>query len=160
MAVDYAEAALAAARRYCGWVVAPSTSEDAIIDGPGGRMLSLRTLHLNTITAVIEDDVVLDVADLRWSATGAVFKKDGRRWSCNPGAITVTMEHGYDDAPDFDAAVAAIAAGLAASTIRDDAAQIKKKVDDVEYGWDATAAAGVLALHTDLLDPYRILISP
>jgi hypothetical protein len=160
MTVDYAAAALAAARRYCGWVVTPATVEDATVDGPGSRVLTLRTLQLNTITAVIEDDVTLDVDDLRWSVTGEVFKKSGRRWSCNPGAITVTMEHGYAAAPDFDAAVAAVAAGLAAATIRDDAAQIKKKVDDVEYDWDASAAAGVLTLHKSLLDPYRILISP
>jgi hypothetical protein len=160
MTVNYADAALAAARRYCGWVVTPPETITVTVDGPGGRVLSLKSLYLTAITAVIEDDVVLDVADLRFSRdTGVVYKKHGRCWSCHPGAITVTFTHGHDEAPDFDAAVEQAALALTVSAGRDDPAMTRKRVDDVEYDWSVSLLQGgaLSGSAKALLDAYRIL---
>jgi hypothetical protein len=153
MTVDYSAAALAAARRYCGWVVTPSETITVTVDGPGGRVLSLKSLYLTAITAVVEDDVELDVADLRWSQDGEVYKKRGH-WSRNPASITVTMTHGYDEAADFDAAVEQAALTLSTASIRADPALKRKRVDDIEYEWLPNVYR---VLNTALLDAYRIL---
>lgn len=160
MTVNYAAAALAAARRYCGWVVTPPETVTVTVDGPGGRALSLKSLHLTAITAVIEDDITLDVADLRFSRdTGEVYKKSGRRWSHHPGAITVSFTHGYTTAPDFDAAVEQAALALTVSAGRDDPAVTRKRVDDVEYDWSVSLLQGgaLSGSAKALLDAYRIL---
>lgn len=159
MPVDYAAAALAAARGYCGWMVTPPETVTITVDGPGGSVLSLPTLKLTTLTAVIEDGVALDVDDLLVSENrGLVLKKSGAFWSRRYAGITVTMTHGHAAAPDFDAAVEQAAKALSSAMIRDDPALTVKKVDDVQYTW----AAGVQgnALNEALLAPYRILPSP
>jgi len=98
-------AALACVRRYCGWHVTPSRTETITVNGPNSPLLALPTLYLTALTAVTEDDVVLDTADLRWSVNGLIRKKTGAYWSSYYRSIVVTMTHGYDTAPDFDNAV-------------------------------------------------------
>lgn len=98
--------AVAAARRWCGWHVSPMLVGHVVkLDGRGGRMLRLPTLQLVNLTSVVEDGVTLDVSSLYVSSLGMVEKKSGAPWSTRFGAITVTMDHGFDDAPDFDSAV-------------------------------------------------------
>lgn len=99
-------AGLSTARRFCGWHVTPVREDDVVtLDGPGGRLLTLPTLALVELTSVVEDGAALDLADLRTSTRGLVTKKSGGLWSQHYGSIVVTMTHGYDDAPAFDAAV-------------------------------------------------------
>lgn len=98
-------AGLKAAQRYCGWHVTPERVDVLTLDGPGGRLLRLPTLRLVELTAISENGVALDVDELCVSPLGMVSKKYGGCWASNFGAIEVTMTHGFDDAPDFDAAV-------------------------------------------------------
>lgn len=158
MTIDYDAAALAAARRYCGWIVTPPATETITVDGPGGRVLSLPTMHLTTVSAVVEDGITLNVADLRWSVDrGQVYKKSGHCWTSNAGGISVTITHGFTTAPDFDAAVAQASLSLASAGTRTDLALKTKKVDDVTYEWYQMASS---YLPESLLAPYRILQSP
>lgn len=97
--------ALSAARRWCGWHVAPLISNDEVtVDGPGGKLLVLPTLRLTDLVTVIEDGTNIDLDGLHWSARGLV-RKDYGSWSQRFGSITVVMSHGFDDAEDFDSAV-------------------------------------------------------
>lgn len=95
----------AAARRFCGWHVAPIKSEVLTLDGAGGRLLRLPTLRIVTLTSIVDDGDALVPADLYISKSGLVEKRTGGLWSTKLGSIVVTMEHGFDSAPDFDAAV-------------------------------------------------------
>ena len=156
MPVNYAAAALAAAQRYCGWIVTPPATVTVTLDGPGGRVLSLPSLYVTDVSSVVEDGVDLDVSDLLVSPTGLVRKKSGACWSSDLGAITVTMTHWFDSAPDFDAAVEQAGVSLSTAANRGDAALKRKRVDDVEYEWFETASQ---YLSTALLAPYRILPS-
>lgn len=157
MAVDYDAAALAAARRYCGWVVTPPETVTITVDGPGGPMLSVPSLCIVEVTEVVEDGVTLDLADLRISKTlGQIWKKSGC-WTSNVGGIEVTMAHGLDEAPDFDAAVEQAATALAAAGTRTDTALKRKKVDDVEHEWFESASS---FLNESLLSSFRILPRP
>ena len=158
MPVNYAAAALAAAQRYCGWIVTPPATVTVTLDGPGGRVLSLPSLYVTDVSSVVEDGVDLDVSDLLVSPTGLVRKKSGACWSSDLAAIEVTMTHGFDSAPDFDAAVEQAAAAML-SRADMHPALTSHRVDDVEDQWSATLLqAG--ALSTSLLAPYRILPSP
>ena len=100
---------LAEVRRWCGWHVTPEREDILTIDGPGGRLLRLPTLNLVELGAVTEEGSEVDLADLEWSRTGVVSKTSGVYWTSRLGGIAVTMTHGFDDAPDFEAAVLSIA---------------------------------------------------
>lgn len=155
--VDYTAAAEAAARRYCGWVVTPPETVTVTVDGPGGRVLSLKTLQLTGVSGVLENGVPVDVDGLVViTDRGELVKKSGC-WVRGYGAIQVTMTHGFTDAPDFDAAVEQAAASLQTVGTRADATLKRKKIDDVEYEWFESATH---FLNESLLAPYRILPSP
>lgn len=97
---------LAAARRWCGWHVSPVVTDDVVtIDGPGSQLLVLPTLNLGTLQEISEDGVTVPVVDLHVSRGGLLRKKSGMWWTSNYGGITAKMTHGFEDAPDFDAAV-------------------------------------------------------
>lgn len=146
--------ALAAARSYCGWHVTPQRSDELVLDGPGGTLLALPTLHLVEIESLTEDGEQITLTDLEWSATGVVRKKSGLAWTTKLGGITVEITHGYDSAEDFDQAVSLIEASLT-STIRDDPAMTSKKVADVEYQWAVSLTGGVGPASV-LLDKYKL----
>ncbi|SID45143.1 Uncharacterised protein [Mycobacteroides abscessus subsp. abscessus] len=112
-------AALAAARAYCGWHVAPVKADDTVeLDGPGGHTLMLPTLKLISLSEVRErvgayggsvNEVVYAPAQLEISRHGMVRKRAGltHLWTDELGAITVKMTHGYteDEAGDWVGAV-------------------------------------------------------
>lgn len=100
-------AALAAARRYCGWHVTPVLTAQAVtLDGPGSPLLVLPTLHLTAVTELSENGVDLDVdTAIRWSTRGLVRKTNRGWWSGEFGAITAKITHGYEAAVDWQAAV-------------------------------------------------------
>lgn len=153
--VNYTAAAEAAARRWCGWVVTPPEENvEVTLDG-GGAVLSLPSLYVTELVSVVEDGTTLDLDDVRlYGSLGQVRKRSGGCWGCE---IVVTFTHGYDSAPDFDAAVAQAAAALEASGTRSDSAVKRVKVDDVETEWFESAAS---FLNVSLLSPYRILPQP
>lgn len=160
MAIDYTAAARAAARRYCGWHVTPVETETITVDGPGGLVLSLPTLRLVQLMSITENGRPVDPATLLVSpSTGQVRKRSGAYWTSNPGGITVEMEHGFDEAPDFDAAVEQAAAALQAASERRDPALIGQRVDDVEYRWAVTLLRDT-PLNESMLAAYRILPQP
>lgn len=153
--------AYAAVRNYCGWHVSPSRAADVkILDGPGGRLLSLPTLQLTALTAVLEDGVTLNVADLRWGANGLVRKKSGACWSRYYGSIVVTMTHGYDIAPDFNQAVLEAVDRATLKVGTGGSGGLKRyRVDDVEREWQAVSSTSEYSsgINESLLSSYRII---
>jgi len=160
------DAALSAARRWCGWFVTPVQTNTAFqVDGPGGRVLSLPTLNLITLSSVTECGVALDVTRLDKSQRkGTVEKYPYGCWTYRAGGISVTMTHGFTEteAADWRRAVLRLADLMnrdETATQRNSGDLIRKKIDDVEYFW----AAGII--DTDerlkaLFSQYRILPSP
>ena len=101
---------LAEVRRWCGWHVTPVKTADQItLDGPGGTMLWLPTLYLSAVTAITEDGNAVSLNDVEWSATGMIRKTLQRLWTEKLRGITVTFNHGYATAPDFDNVVLSVA---------------------------------------------------
>lgn len=99
-------AAVAAARRYCGWHVTPvSTGASVTLDGPGDRVLVLPTLQLGSVTSITEDGITVSLADVQISARGIVLKTDGTYWTDKLGGVVVVFTHGFSSAPDFESVV-------------------------------------------------------
>lgn len=152
-------AGLTAARRFCGWHVSPILVEDDVtIDGPDSALLVLPTLRLVELTSLVEDGITLDVdADLRVSRRGLVNKRSGGRWSRHFGAITVSMEHGFDAADDFNAAVLSFVdrSSLAATGGR------HKAVGPFQYEGEKFSAGSAFSdVERNLLSQYRLEMAP
>lgn len=160
---DLLDAALSAARRWCGWFVTPVQTDVTFqVDGPGGRVLSLPTLNLITLTSATECGVALDVTLLDKSQRkGTVEKYPYGNWTSRAGGITVVMTHGYteQEAADWRRAVLRLADLMDRDDKFRSGDMIEKRIDDVVYKW----AAGIIS--TDerlraLFSQYRILPSP
>lgn len=166
-------AALRMARRYCGWSVNPVvTGFTVTLDGPGSRILALPTRKLITLTSLTEDDVVVDLATVRYSAGGppgalerpvCVRKKSNGWWKSFYQCIDVVMTHGYTDeeAADWRYAVLSMVdqMGQVSASGRGGLDLLSKKVDDVTYRWGdpyADEAESMLHSVSNILDAYRI----
>lgn len=106
---------MAAVRAYCGWHIAPSRDETLILDGPGGNVLCLPSLHVTDVSSITEDGTVLaDGTDAQfpraytWSEAGIVRRSwatgdwsgyCGTWWTSQLRGIEVALSHGYDEWP-------------------------------------------------------------
>lgn len=156
------KAALAAARRYCGWSVSPVVSVTHTMTGEGGRVLSLPTLQLVSIESLSESGVAVDVSRLDFDPdTGMVEKFPAGSWSRRRGGITAAFTHGFDEdaAADFREGVLQLVDMMSRIGARDNPDLKRKKVDDVEYEW----FEGVISTDRQLaalFAPFRILPAP
>lgn len=156
--------AYATVRTYCGWHVSPVIADDvATLDGPDHVLLGLPTLHLVTLTEVVEDGVTLNLADLTSSVSGRLLvkKMPPRRWTSNLRAITVTMTHGFASAPDFNQAVLELVDGVSLKLGTGSNAGLKRyRVDDVEREWQTVFTRNPFerdGMNHALLDQYRLI---
>lgn len=150
------EAALAAARRYCGWHVTPTIEETVILDGPGGQTLILPTLAVQVISEIVESGEQVDIADVTWSRRGMVAKRSGGVWTQEFSGIEVTFTHGFVDATDFDSVIlAAIDRGGF------DADSSVRVIGPFQYG-SSTSVAGPSFNEAErsVLDLYRLERTP
>lgn len=90
-------------RAYCGWIVAPSTTETLVSDGDGSGVLLLPTLHLTDLLSLTVDGTVVDPATVEWSTAGVV-RWPSSCWSYGPSTrklrgISAEVEHGYAEWP-------------------------------------------------------------
>ncbi len=159
-AQDAIDAALAAARRHCGWHVSPSKSETIAVDGPGGRVLSLPTLNLTGVTSVTELGVAVDVSKLDRSQRKGTLTKQYGCWTGRDGAISANITHGYTEAEAIDWRVAILAFVDARSQVVERTGDEKRrKVDDVETEWFDAAISTDAELQARF-SQFRILPSP
>jgi hypothetical protein len=151
-------AGLTAARRFCGWNVNLVEDDEVTLDGPGSTLLLLPTLRLVELTSVVENGVTLDVdTDLYVSARGLVRKRAGGCWSANYGSIVATMNHGFDDTDDFNAAVLSF---VDRSSLTSTGGR-PKAIGPFQYYDEAMAAASAFsAVERSLLEQYRLESAP
>jgi hypothetical protein len=154
-------AALASARRYCGWHVTPvMTNVSVTLDGSGDRVLVLPTLQLGSVTSITEDGVTLNLSDVQISARGLVIKTNGAFWSDKFGAITVVFTHGYSSAPDFEAVVLGAIDRGAFSTSKIPVAIGPFRYSNSEQAFPGNRTAANGAMFTDsergVLDFYKL----
>ncbi|AWY06509.1 head-tail adaptor [Gordonia phage Trine] len=99
-AVDYV-------RQMAGWHIFPSVEETLTVDGEGGHVLTLPSLHVTEIHEISQHGTPVDPEGYSWSASGDV-KLDRGSWTTRWGGITVRLTHGYDPA-EIPALIGALA---------------------------------------------------
>lgn len=153
--VDDLAAAEAVVRKYCGWHVAPVIVEDLVLDGSGTHSLFVKSLRLVNVLSASVDGVALDVSTLEWSEAG--FLRVPGRFPDKLRSVRLTIEHGFDSAPDVVAIVRAIAARASASptgVVREQAGAVSLTMSLTAPG----VSGGVVLMDHErrMLDKYRI----
>jgi hypothetical protein len=151
--------ASAGVRRYCGWHVTPNLSETLVMDGSGGDVQTLKTLHLTAVASVTEKGrtapLVEDV-DFEWSELGSLRRLNGF-WTFAYRGVTATITHGFDDADDVKQVVIQVVTVALSSPL----GATREQAGALSVSWATTApgvAGGMALLQRDLavLDRYRI----
>src|SRR5664279_1332455 len=165
------DAASAAIRGYCRWMIWPATTETLILDGPGTDVLMIPTMNLTAITQLIETPrgpsptpVTLDITKLEWSAAGMVWRTDsvwgpysafggfGGMWTSRARGISITITHGYDDVP---AEIRRLTLDLARRSALNPMALSAQQVG---LRSESYAGRGILLDEKAMLDTYRRLV--
>lgn len=136
------EAACGAVRSYCGWHVAPSITETITMDGSGGFIQTLPTLHLTAVTQVTNDGV--EVVNSEWSQKGMIRG----RWTAKFGGVVATIEHGHPQCP---ADVLEVLDGMVSSPLMRGVASVTNGSHQVSF-----IAQDAVAQYRSKLDPYRL----
>lgn len=91
--------AVAAVRRICGWHVWPVRTETMHVDGSGDRDIFLPTKHLVGLEGLTINGEDINIDDVSFSEDGMVYRKQG--FPCGLRNISVTITHGYEEAPEL-----------------------------------------------------------
>lgn len=88
-------------RRDAGWLIAPAATETVVLDGDGGRLLMLPTLHLHDVLEVrdVSGDTPVVLTEWRKTRAGMIELTSGF-WPRGFEVIEVDMVHGYDACPE------------------------------------------------------------
>lgn len=152
---DDLTAAESLVRKYCGWHIAPVIEEDMVLDGTGTASLFIKSLRVVAVLAGEVDGTVVDPATLEWSEAG--YLRTSGVWPDKLRAVKLTVQHGFDDAPDVAAIIRAIAARASASPT----GVVREQAGAVSIGFSLTApgvSGGVVLMDHErrMLDQYRI----
>ncbi len=137
-----------AVRSHCGWDLSRET-RTFTVDGAGGVVLTLPTLHLVSVSAVRIDGLPLNLAvppmpivhprgQLIWAGS----------WPAN-AVIEVDAVHGYDEIPDV---IRLVTLTIAARIVNNPDSVRTASVGSVTRTYDPK----MTALDVRLLDPYRL----
>lgn len=150
------DGATAGVRRYCGWHVAPQVDTTVTLDGPGGNLLLLPSLHVTAVTSVKVRGVELDPDGFEWSEKG-MLRRLGGCWPTRFRSIEVTLTHGFEVAPDVVQIIQQVCANAIASPM----GATREQAGQISIAWATTApgvSGGMSLLDRDLaiLDMYRL----
>lgn len=152
---DAIDGVLGAVRRWCGWHVFPVREDEVILDGPGTRSAQLPTLRLTKVSSVILNGGVLSDKEFSWSRRGWLTRASGV-WPEDDQALTVTMTHGFNNAPDLRRIVCATVANLATNPAGLTSLSVGDRSEAYGPRGSALSTLGVLGTDIDILSLYRL----
>lgn len=84
---------LAAVRAWCGWHIAPKRAETLEVEGQGGRVLLLPSLHVEAVSEIRNEATTV--------ITGYKARSNGVVRGCwrEHDLYSVTLTHGYEEMP-------------------------------------------------------------
>lgn len=141
-------AAEAIVRDYCGWHISPNMTETLTLDGPGGTVLTLPSLHVSDISQITNAGTALDASDYDWSTAGIVELRCGR-FTSRLRAVSATLTHGY---PQMPAGIQAVIDHLATQDL---AGQVVR-VGQVQVSAVRADGATEVMSAASILDRYRL----
>ena len=146
------DAATDAVREYCGWHVTPVIQDDELqVRGNGSTVLQLRSLRVASVASVT-DEAGAPVTGWKVAPEGYLY---GRAWS-DGHVYTVTLTHGYAEAP----ALAQVILRAAARAISSPDGQVPTSVSlgsaRVGLGGVVSAAGAFPQSDMAILDRYRL----
>ena len=147
--------ATALVRSYCGWHVAPVITETLVLDGSGSATQMLPSLRVRGISTVTYDGVPLSPDEYDWSPVGYLTVPG--RCSKRAGALSVTLTHGFDDAPDLAAVVMAVVSRAQASpngVVRTQAGPFAETYSQTAF--NVAGGVSLVAHEYSILDRYRL----
>lgn len=146
---DAIRAAAEVVRSYCGWHIAPVVEETVTLDGAGYRHLFLPSLHVNAVSAVVENGVTLDPS--AFFIRASFLRRPLGCWGYPDTSVTFT--HGYDECPlDVRQVVVKMAQAGYAS------ARLSSTTEGPFAATYAESARGEVGNHTDVLNRYRLVL--
>lgn len=145
------DAAVDAIRTYCGWHVWPQRDETLTLDGEGGSVLTLPTMHVTNIAEIREHGAVVDAPAYEWSRTGDVKRVAGR-WTRRWRGIEVDLVHGYQKVP---AALWALVLDSVADAVSNPAGA-PTAIGPFQWGAQIPASSRWLSEQRQILDRYQL----
>lgn len=155
------DVAVAVVRSYCRWHIAGPRTEMLTLDGRGGTLLQLPTLHLVEVASVTVDGI--EITDVDWSTNGTLERR--ACWPVKRRSIEVEVTHGHERCPeDVAGVIASIAQKLPLSTGGADVevGVVEEQIGAYRYRLsDSTQTEGQLTdSHMYVLGPHRIHLGP
>lgn len=153
---DRLDAAERQIRNYCGWHIAPVVTQDLVLNGSGSQSIFVPSLKIVRVISCVADGHSLDPESLEWAEEGFLRRSCGT-WPDKLRSVRLTIEHGFEDAPD----VAALIREVAERSMTAKGGRVREAAGGVSIT-NATVASGVaggvvLMEHEKVnLEPYRI----
>lgn len=159
------DAATAACRKYAGWHVTPTTTETITVDGSGWSSLILPTQKIVSLTSITADGTAVDLSEVQQSsdAAGVLYRTGCKTWPRGYSNVSVSLEHGWDDAYEFQAAILEMVDRMAAQVgkVQGNSGPMSEyRVDDVSYRWILTIGNSPQLfsfINHQLVDRYRLV---
>lgn len=154
------EAASAAVRRYCRWHVAPLIEDTILIDGNGGKVLQVPSMRVVDVLSVKIEGVEVPSSHYAWSEAGLIelhgklgqWKHFPRRYR----SVEVTLQHGFDVAPDLSALASQIARFALASPM----GRTREQAGQVAVSWGTAQGMNFSESALEMMKPYRLQMMP
>lgn len=138
---------LAAVRSWCGWHIAPSATETLYVEGEGGRVMLLPSLHVSEVSEIRDESGTVVTG---WkSRTNGILRG---YWRCEE-EYAVDLTHGYEEMP---AEITEIVSDLDA---RSGSAGAFAQVGQVRYATGSDGApigASLTIAQKAILDRYKL----
>ncbi|WP_103353612.1 hypothetical protein [Amycolatopsis sp. CA-128772] len=150
-------AATAVVRSYCGWSITKTEDVTAwTVDSRGGAVLTVPTLYLRSVVAVIVRGTPVDLSEITFSASG-VLVRPRHPWPVGLGSVAVQGTHGYDQAPaDVVAVVCSLASRGVALAGKGPVTSYRVGGVQVNYAANGVDATGLSTTETAVIDGYRL----
>lgn len=154
------EGASSAVRRYCRWHVTPIIEETVVLDGNGGSVLKLPSMHVVDVLEVKIGGNVVPADQYAWSEVGLI-ELHGRLgcWARFPQvyrSVEVTLQHGYHTAPDLTAIASQVARYALASPM----GRTREQAGQIAVSWGEAQGMAFSESALLMMKPYRIQAMP
>lgn len=131
------EAVSAEIRREAGWHIWPLLEDhEVILDGSGNSVQPVPTLRLMRIKTVSNAGVSIPPELIDSSRLGLLKIQGGTMWTNRYGQVRLTIDHGWEDAPELKALCLSLTARALASPM----GATREQAGSISVNWAMTSS--------------------